>query len=84
MLKAYSILGFGHKALALFNLMLQNQIVVSHATICSILNACSHAGLVSEALEIYNLVQSKVSIRLNSFAVWFSITILISLRRLKF
>eukprot|EP00026_Physarum_polycephalum_P001404 Phypoly_transcript_01405.p1 GENE.Phypoly_transcript_01405~~Phypoly_transcript_01405.p1 ORF type:complete len:722 (+),score=60.61 Phypoly_transcript_01405:719-2884(+) len=62
MLKSYATLGQGQKALRFFNEMVTKNISITHVTICVVLNACSHSGLVEEAQKIYNLAQKKFNI----------------------
>ncbi|OVA09774.1 Pentatricopeptide repeat [Macleaya cordata] len=52
-ISAYGSHGKGEKALRMYSEFLVSGIEPSHVTFLSVLSACSHAGLVSEGLEIF-------------------------------
>ncbi|XP_065848712.1 pentatricopeptide repeat-containing protein At4g30700 [Euphorbia lathyris] len=54
MISGYGLHGHGHKALELFYEMLNSNITPTKASFLSVLYACSHAGLVREANEIFH------------------------------
>ncbi|KGN57354.1 pentatricopeptide repeat-containing protein At5g04780, mitochondrial [Cucumis sativus] len=49
--------GHGRKALQLFYQMLKNGILPNHITLVSVLSACNHAGLVTEARRFFGLME---------------------------
>jgi pentatricopeptide repeat protein len=63
MISAYSHHGMGARALEVFNEMIQNNVKPDAVTITSILNGCSHSGLVSEALRyvLFLFTKSKIT-----------------------
>uniref|UniRef100_A0A0E0KNN8 Pentacotripeptide-repeat region of PRORP domain-containing protein n=1 Tax=Oryza punctata TaxID=4537 RepID=A0A0E0KNN8_ORYPU len=54
MIEAYAIHGYGVEALALFHRMLVEGVRPNGVTFLSLLSACSHSGLVSEAHELFD------------------------------
>ncbi|WCJ30133.1 Pentatricopeptide repeat (PPR) superfamily protein [Euphorbia peplus] len=54
MISGYGLHGHGHKALELFYKILNSDIRPTKASFLSVLYACSHAGLVTEANEIFH------------------------------
>ena len=54
MIEAFTIHGHGKEALTLFNQMLEEGIEPNGVTFLSLLSACSHSGLVSEARELFD------------------------------
>jgi pentatricopeptide repeat protein len=55
--------GEGHKSLEVFHQMLHEGIKPDEITITTILNACSHSGLVNEALSIFHSMESKFGLK---------------------
>lgn len=62
MIAAYGQHGQGNEALALFEQMLRENINPNNQTIGCILNACSHAGLVKEAMQIFSSMKARFGI----------------------
>ncbi|KAG8083462.1 hypothetical protein GUJ93_ZPchr0015g6651 [Zizania palustris] len=54
MIEAYAIHGHGMEALTLFHRMLEEGASPNGVTFLSLLSACSHSGLVSEARELFD------------------------------
>lgn len=50
--------GHGKEALQLFNQMLDNRISPNHITLVSVLCACNHAGLITEAQEYFKSMRA--------------------------
>jgi pentatricopeptide repeat protein len=63
MISIYGEHGRGKEALFLFNRMQQEELFPNETTVTCILNACSHSGLVQEALEIFFNLKSKFNIQ---------------------
>ncbi|WVZ61759.1 hypothetical protein U9M48_011580 [Paspalum notatum var. saurae] len=59
MIEAFTIHGHGKKALKLFNQMLEGGTEPNRVTFLSLLSACSHSGLVSEARELFDCMVKK-------------------------
>ncbi|KAJ1287621.1 hypothetical protein BS78_02G024400 [Paspalum vaginatum] len=59
MIEAFTIHGHGKKALKLFNQMLEGGIEPNRVTFLSLLSACSHSGLVTEARELFDCMIKK-------------------------
>ncbi|KAL6606555.1 hypothetical protein ACP70R_042208 [Stipagrostis hirtigluma subsp. patula] len=62
MIETYTIHGNGRKALELFQQMLEEGARPNGVTFLSLLSACSHSGLVSEARELFDCMTRKFSI----------------------
>ncbi|XP_062185921.1 pentatricopeptide repeat-containing protein DOT4, chloroplastic-like [Phragmites australis] len=62
MIEAYSSHGYVREALALFHQMLEEEVRPNGVTFLSLLSACSHTGLVSEARELFDCMKRKFSI----------------------
>uniref|UniRef100_A0A0A9GMX1 Pentatricopeptide repeat-containing protein n=1 Tax=Arundo donax TaxID=35708 RepID=A0A0A9GMX1_ARUDO len=62
MIEAYSSHGYDREALALFHQMLEEEVRPNGVTFLSLLSACSHTGLVSEARELFDCMTRKCSI----------------------
>lgn len=58
LINAYGINGHGQKSLDLYNQMKQKSIPPNRVTFISVINACSHSGLVKEAMEVFNSMAS--------------------------
>uniref|UniRef100_A0A0D9W373 Pentacotripeptide-repeat region of PRORP domain-containing protein n=1 Tax=Leersia perrieri TaxID=77586 RepID=A0A0D9W373_9ORYZ len=54
MIEAYAIHGYGMEALTLFHRMLDEGVRPNGVTFLSLLSACSHSGLVTEARELFD------------------------------
>ncbi|KAF8720329.1 hypothetical protein HU200_023823 [Digitaria exilis] len=54
MIEAFTIHGHGKEALTLFNKMMEEGIKPNGVTFLSLLSACSHSGLVTEAHELFD------------------------------
>jgi pentatricopeptide repeat protein len=54
MIEAFAIHGHGKEALTMFNRMLEEGIKPNGVTFLSLLSACSHSGLVTEARELFD------------------------------
>jgi pentatricopeptide repeat protein len=59
MIEAFTIHGHGKQALTLFNQMLKEGVKPNEVTFLSLLSACSHSGLVSEARELFDCMTKK-------------------------
>lgn len=59
MINVYAQHGRGREALALFEEMISHQVAPDEVTFISLLNACSHSGLVSEALDHFYSMATK-------------------------
>ena len=57
MIEAFTIHGHGKQALSLFNQMLG--VKPNEVTFLSLLSACSHSGLVSEARELFDCMTKR-------------------------
>jgi len=57
----YAQNGSGKEALDLFKQM-EKEIQPNSATFCALLNACSHAGLVDEALHYFNAMKNQYQV----------------------
>ncbi|EFC41923.1 predicted protein [Naegleria gruberi] len=62
-INAYAIHGMGLKAIELLNQMSKENIKPNEHTLTCVLHACGHCGMVDEAKEIYNHMESKYSIK---------------------
>ncbi|KAK3142867.1 hypothetical protein QOZ80_4BG0352850 [Eleusine coracana subsp. coracana] len=62
MIEAYSSHGYGREALVLFNQMLKEGVRPNGVTFLSLLSACSHSGLVSEARGLFDCMTRKFGI----------------------
>lgn len=62
MIQAYSIHGKATEALKLFEAMQELKIQPSQITLVSILNVCSHTGLVDHAWDIISTMKQKFGI----------------------
>ena len=67
MILAYGQHGRGKEALELFEQMQQKGILPDQTTITSVSNACSHSGLVQEALDIFHDLKNKFKIKADVF-----------------
>ncbi|XVE96401.1 hypothetical protein REPUB_Repub02eG0218500 [Reevesia pubescens] len=63
MIAAYGYHGQGRKALDLFPMMLSSGIMPNRITFVSLLYACSHAGLVDEGLQLFNMMWDEYAVR---------------------
>ncbi|XP_012468160.1 pentatricopeptide repeat-containing protein At2g33760 [Gossypium raimondii] len=63
MIAAYGYHGQGKKALDLFPMMLNCGIMPNRITFVSLLYACSHAGLVDEGFELFNIMWDKYGVK---------------------
>lgn len=63
MIAAYGYHGQGRKALDLFPMMLSSGITPNSITFVSLLYACSHAGLVDEGLQLFNMMWDEYAVR---------------------
>jgi pentatricopeptide repeat protein len=64
LIEAYSSHGYGREALVLFNQMLEEGVKPNGVTFLSLLSACSHSGLVSEAHELFDGMTRKFGVSL--------------------
>jgi pentatricopeptide repeat protein len=62
MIETYTIHGDGRKAVALFRQMLEEGARPNGVTFLSLLSACGHSGLVSEARELFDCMTRKFGI----------------------
>ncbi|KAG9459167.1 hypothetical protein H6P81_003675 [Aristolochia fimbriata] len=62
MISAYGLHGYGKEALKLLLKMKETGIKPNGSTFVSIINACSHAGLVTEGIKCFNLMTEEFSI----------------------
>ena len=62
MINIFGIFGEGKKSLELLKEMEDKGILPSKITLISVLNACSHSGLINEAMEIFQLLNEKYKI----------------------
>lgn len=72
MIAGYGIHGKGREALDLFNSMVKiSRIKPNNVTFLSILSACSHAGLVKEGMEVFNIMVNEYQLppELNHYAI---------------
>lgn len=53
--------GYGQEAIQLFEQMQQYNKKPDSVTLVSVLNACSHSGMVNEAIDIYNMMEVSCS-----------------------
>ncbi|XP_059668701.1 pentatricopeptide repeat-containing protein At2g33760-like [Cornus florida] len=65
MIAAYGYHGQGREALDLFPMMLRSGVLPNRITFVSLLNACSHAGLVKEGLQFFNSMWEDYSVSPN-------------------
>ncbi|MED6156255.1 hypothetical protein PIB30_012816 [Stylosanthes scabra] len=65
MISAYASHGQATKALALFKQLQKECMVPDHITITSVLSACSHAGLVNDALGVFEYMVSELHMQPN-------------------
>ncbi|MED6150308.1 hypothetical protein PIB30_071114 [Stylosanthes scabra] len=65
MISAYASHGQAMEALALFKQLEKECMVPDHITITSVLSACSHAGLVNEALGVFEYMVSELHMQPN-------------------
>src|SRR6202041_1543521 len=61
MIAGYAQTGNGKDALELFKQM-EKEIQPNSVTLCALLNACSHAGLVDEALHYFNAMKDQYQV----------------------
>uniref|UniRef100_A0A0E0KEP8 DYW domain-containing protein n=1 Tax=Oryza punctata TaxID=4537 RepID=A0A0E0KEP8_ORYPU len=61
-ISALGVHGYGAKALSLFSQMQQEGISPDHVTFVSLLAACSHAGLVDQGRNFFNMMQTAYGI----------------------
>jgi pentatricopeptide repeat protein len=62
MIAVYGQHGCGYEALKLFHKMQQEGVKPNKETLVCILNACSHSGLVAEALELFHSMEEQYDI----------------------
>ena len=62
MINAYGIHGFGKEALDLFKQMQDEGFEPDSTSIVCILTACSHSGLIDDAINIFNSMKEKYKI----------------------
>lgn len=62
-ISAYGLKGNGTEALRMFNQMIRDGLRPDSTTFVTVLNACSHARLVKEALDIFYNMESKYNVR---------------------
>lgn len=62
MIAGYGMYGQAEKALTLFNQMLEEDTKPNDITFICVLSACSHAGLVKEGLQYFNVMNEKYHI----------------------
>ncbi|XP_004237096.2 pentatricopeptide repeat-containing protein At2g39620 [Solanum lycopersicum] len=62
LLTAYSMHGEGDRALSVFSLMEERDIVVDSISFLSVLSACRHSGLVEEGRKIFHCMRDKYHI----------------------
>jgi pentatricopeptide repeat protein len=62
MIAGYAMHGHGEEALNLFILMQQEGVKPDHITFVGVLSACSHAGLVNEGWQHFNLMSQEYQI----------------------
>ncbi|XP_059626875.1 pentatricopeptide repeat-containing protein At2g13600-like [Cornus florida] len=55
----YAVHGFGFRALEIFQQMMEMDVEPNEVTFVSVLNACSHCGLVGEGLQYFKLMREK-------------------------
>ncbi|XP_010518772.1 PREDICTED: pentatricopeptide repeat-containing protein At5g04780-like [Tarenaya hassleriana] len=55
--------GHGQKALEMFELMLEDGVAPNHITLVSVLSACNHTGLVSEAKRYFESMEKRFGIQ---------------------
>jgi pentatricopeptide repeat protein len=67
MISAYGEHGRGKEALELFAQMQQEGLLPNETTVTCVLNACSHSGLVQEALDIFYNLENKFGIKADIF-----------------
>ena len=66
MIAGYGIHGQGEEALKIVNQMVTSATVLpNNITFLSILSACSHAGLVEEGIEIFNMISHEYQLKSN-------------------
>ncbi|KAI9076420.1 hypothetical protein K1719_028577 [Acacia pycnantha] len=63
MIAAYGYHGNGKAALELFHMMLRSGILPNRITFVSLLYACSHAGLIEEGRNFFNLMWEEYGVR---------------------
>ncbi|XP_068643843.1 pentatricopeptide repeat-containing protein At3g24000, mitochondrial-like [Aristolochia californica] len=63
MIDGYAQHGQGRKAVDLFEKMINEDVIPNSVTFVSVLNACSHAGLVAECLRYFQLMQTDYHIK---------------------
>ncbi|XP_015580169.2 pentatricopeptide repeat-containing protein At1g71490 [Ricinus communis] len=70
LIAGYGIQGEGREALKLFDEMKKRHIKPDHVTMVAVLSACSHSGLVTEGIKLFELMPSAYGIipRLEHFA----------------
>ncbi|WCJ30929.1 Tetratricopeptide repeat (TPR)-like superfamily protein [Euphorbia peplus] len=64
-ISAYGMHGHGETAVSLFTQMVQSGVNPNGVTFTSVLQACSHAGLVDEGLDLFQLVVRDLEMRPN-------------------
>jgi pentatricopeptide repeat protein len=62
MISAYAQFGHGKMALELFEIMVSAGVKPNHQSIACVLNGCSHAGLVAEAVHLFNSMKTRFDI----------------------
>ncbi|KAL3612898.1 hypothetical protein D5086_003918 [Populus alba] len=60
MISCYGVHGDGEKALELFREMRAERVKPDHITFVSLLSACSHSGLVSDAQWCFNMMEEEI------------------------
>lgn len=63
MISCYGVHGDGEKALELFREMRAERVQPDHITFVSLLSACSHSGLVSDAQWCFNMMEEEYGIK---------------------
>jgi len=64
MILTYGEHGKGKEALGLFTQMQKEGILPNETTVTCVLNACSHSGLIQEALDIFHRLKTELKIKL--------------------
>jgi pentatricopeptide repeat protein len=67
MILTYGQHGRGKEAISLFEKMQQKGLSPDETTVTRVLNACSHSGLVREALDIFCDLESKFNVKVDVF-----------------